>query len=163
MGARSKRVKAVITAIYAVFFSVYLYIGFQPVEAASYESSGILSIPSISLTSEVAKLSLQDGQLMTPRTIPGSYSKSKTKTLIIGHSTTIFSDLESVKIGDTIEYKDEKYIIYDIKTMPKESIDMAEVLKRSPEKTIIIMTCAGEPIGNLDATHRLLVYAKIEK
>jgi sortase (surface protein transpeptidase) len=47
--------------------------------------------------------------------------------------------------------------------MPKESIDMAEVLKRSPEKTIIIMTCAGEPIGNLDATHRLLVYAKIEK
>ncbi len=163
MGARSKRVKAVITAIYAVFFSVYLYIGFQPAEAVSYESSGILSIPSINLTSEVAKLELTDHQLVTPQTIPGSYYKWKSKVLIIGHSPTIFTDLESVKIGEKIEYKDEKYIIYDIKTLPKEAVDMEEILKQSPQKTIISMTCAGEPIGNLDATHRLLVYAKIEK
>ncbi len=36
---------------------------------------------------------------------------------------------------------------------------MSKILAETEVETIIIMTCAGNPLPNQDATHRLIVYA----
>jgi sortase (surface protein transpeptidase) len=38
---------------------------------------------------------------------------------------------------------------------------MNELLSDAPEKTVIIMTCAGDPLPNQDATHRLIITATL--
>lgn len=163
MGVRSKRSRFAIASIYAAFFAFYIFFGLQPVDAVHYEISGQLRIPDISLTTDVTTLELKDHKLATPDRIVGAYSKTKSKTLLIGHSSTVFDNLDNVKIGEKIFYNDEKYIISDIKTVIKEDIDMSKLLAPAETKTIIIMTCAGEQISATDASHRLLVTAEIAK
>lgn len=148
-----------ITILYIVAFSFYLFIGFRPADATAYEISNGLAIPSINLISGVTSLELKDRKLDTPSTIVGSYSNSMNKTFLIGHSSTVFQNLKSVKVGESIYYDDKEYKITEMQTLKKSDVDMGDVLKAEDVDTVVIMTCAGETISKTDATHRLLVTA----
>ena len=156
----SKRTVRVFTAAFLlIMLPIYLYIGLQPSVPAEALDYPVLSIPSISLNTPVAPLELQDHQLIAPELIAGAYSSHANKTLIIGHSSTVFAELNQTAIGESFEYNSESYIISDYQVLAKSEVNMAEILAETKEETIIIMTCAGESLPNQDATHRLLVTA----
>lgn len=129
------------------------------VDAKQYNTSGHLIIPSINLESDVTALSLDNGNLPTPEAIVGSYSKAPHKTLLIGHSSTVFMNLSKVNIGDTMIYSGVTYEIISAHTLAKSEINMNRLLEETPRNTLVIMTCAGESLANGDATHRLILYA----
>ena len=145
--------------LYLLVFSVYLIIGLQPADATSYEVSAKLLIPQIGLDTVVTDLTLDEGQLNTPEMIVGSYSQAKNKTLLIGHSSTVFQDLDQIDLGDLINYDGSDYKVKKIDLMRKSQIDMSELLAPAEKDTIVIMTCAGELFQNGDATHRLILTA----
>ena len=151
--------RKIVTLFYIAAFASYLILGLQPAEAIQYEISGELNIPSIGLTSDVTTLELKDRKLNTPDTIVGSYKKYDSKIFLIGHSTTVFKNLNQVKVGNTIEYNGKKYQITDTKTLAKSEIDMGTLLAPEDHNTLVIMTCAGEILENQDATHRFIVTA----
>lgn len=152
--------KYVFIGLCAVAFLAYIIYGLQPAGAVqSYEINGNLSIPGIDLTADVADLHLTDGELKTPDTIVGSYSRSENKTLLIGHSTTVFQDLDQVKIGDVVSYNGKEYKVNRLQYIIKEAIDMSELLAAEDEDTLVIMTCAGKLLDGGDATHRFIVTA----
>ena len=145
---------------YFVVLAAYLWIGFRPAEAANnYDIAAELSIPSIGLVSDVTELSVNDGKLDTPDTIVGSYTRAQNKTLLIGHSSTVFQNLINVKIGDEIIYGGESYIVTVERLTVKADVNMSEILAPAEEDTIIIMTCDGMMLGGGDATHRFMVTA----
>lgn len=147
---------------FLIMLPIYLFIGFQPslpAEAANYPT---LEISSIKLRTPVAPLELVDHQLIAPATIAGSYSQAERKTLIIGHSSTVFETLAKIKMHDTFVYDGQTYRVVNITTEAKADISMSDVLAPAAEDTIIIMTCAGDPLPDQDATHRLLVTAVAE-
>lgn len=100
-------------------------------------------------------------ELEVPEQIAGSYSVHQNKTLIVGHSSTIFKNLKYLQLGDTITYSEKEYTITKIEEKLKQDISMAEVLKSETEDTLVLMTCAGDPVGNGDYTHRLIVIARV--
>ena len=152
--------RIVFIVVYVVLFLAYIIYGLQPAEAAhSYEVATELKIPSIGLVVDVTKLDLVGNELKTPDTIAGSYTQAENKTLLIGHSTTAFSHLDGVKIGDELEYNGQEYKIVRATLAVKEVIDMDELLAPAEEDTLMIMTCAGTLLGGGDATHRLIVTA----
>ena len=147
------------TILYMVAFLIFVVVGFQPAEAQSYEISGEIEIPSIGLFSDVTTLELTNHKLETPDTIVGSYSKYNSKIFLVGHSTTVFKSLNQVHVGDYIYYNGESFQITRTQILSKADISMNALLAPSKETTMVIMTCAGEPLGNKDATHRLIVTA----
>ena len=154
-----RKILAFSCLILAVFC---LYKGFEPanaVDAAATASFAEISIPSIDLKSSVVKLKLEEHRLHTPDKIAGSFSRAENKTLIIGHSTTVFSDLDAVVIGNNIIYNDKSYKVEDIETKEKSEINMKKLLAAARKDTIVLMTCAGDYIGEGDATHRLIITA----
>ena len=154
--------RAVLAVLYVTAFLAYVIFGLQPAEAAqSYEVSAELNIPSIGLVSDVTTLELENRELKTPDEIVGSFSRSKNKTLLIGHSSTIFQNLNQIRLNDEIFYNNNKYIVKKITIAEKAAVDMSELLMRADQDTLVIMTCAGANLGNGDATHRLLVTAVI--
>lgn len=157
---RHLNITSVFIALYFIAFSIYIIIGLQPAEAIkSYDISGKLSIPSINLDADVTTLTLNEHRLDTPETIVGSYSKAQNKTLLIGHSTTVFADLERLKLNETINYNGSTYRITNIDMVPKSTINMDQLLSAADKDTIIIMTCAGQLYENSDSSHRLLISA----
>lgn len=149
-------------AFFMVFMlPIYFYIGLQPAPIADAASYPQLEISSINLKTPVATLAITDRQLIAPATIAGAYQDVENKTFIIGHSSTVFKKLERVKVGETIIYNDQKYIVSELQTLLKADIDMREILQAEEQETIIIMTCAGEPLPNQDATHRLIITAHL--
>ena len=153
--------RRLVILLYVFCFVAYLVFGLTPAEATHYDIFTNIEIPSIGLNSDVTGLNLEDHQLKTPDTIVGSYSRAKNKTLLIGHSGTVFSNLDEVWVGDTIEYNGANYIVKDIVVEKKEDISMRELLSEAETDTLVIMTCAGEYLENNDATHRLLITAEI--
>lgn len=156
----SKRaIRVFVIGFFLIMLPIYLYIGFQP--AASTEALGYpeLAIPSISLTTPVQPIKLTDRQLIAPNTIAGAYNANPNKTFIIGHSSTVFQKLHNVNVGDAFSYNGKTYHIITSETVEKSAINMQEILAPSTKDTIIIMTCAGEPLPNQDATHRLIITA----
>lgn len=151
--------RKIFTVLYIVSFLTYAAFSFTFSDGVAYTFDGGLVIPSINLTSGVTKLHLKDHKLNTPDTIVGSYSPHTNKTFLIGHSSTVFKNLDQVKVGDEISYNNIKYLISKMEVYKKSDINMNEVLKSEEKDTIIIMTCAGEPMGEKDATHRLIVTA----
>jgi len=139
---------------------LYLYFGLQPnipADAASYPR---LVIPGIQLDTPVEELELEDRQLNVPDMIAGSYSSEPNKTLIVGHSSTVFEDLDQLEIGQELTYNDRNYEITYLEVLEKEKISMRKVLAGATEDTLILMTCAGESLPNQDATHRLIITAR---
>ena len=155
--------RKIVIPLYAVCFVVYLIFGLTPTSAGAtyYEISGNLEIPAIDLNSDVTTLNIEDHQLKTPRTIGGSYSRSENKTLLIGHSSTVFSKLDQIWVGDIVNYNGYSYLVKDIIVDKKENINMRELLRAAETDTLIIMTCAGNDLEDGDATHRLIITAEI--
>ena len=147
--------KWVFVGLYVLAFLVYIIYGLQPVEAAEGATiDGELSIPSIELVSDVTRLDLEDGELKTPDTIVGSFARSENKTLLIGHSTTVFVRLNQVRLGDEIEYNGKKYKVTRLSMLDKNIVDMGEVLRSAERDTLVLMTCAGEK-----SSYRLVITA----
>ena len=166
---RNKLLYVAIFAAYAVFTFAFFTIGLQPVRSAetvyaeeSTEADSILNIPSISLTAPVMQSTVTDNVLSVPDQIAASYSTSTNKTLIFGHSSTIFKDLNLVKIGEIATYNEKSYQIIDITEKQKNDISMPEILAPASKDTIVLMTCSGELIPNSDGdhTHRLIITAE---
>ena len=147
--------------LYSFCFAVYLIIGLKPVaQATNYEISGNLIIPSIGLSSVVTTLRLNDHKLDTPDTIVGSFTKNNNNTLLIGHASTVFYNLDKISLGDEINYETKSYTVIGVEVLSKNEIEMNSLLKAEAQPTIILMTCAGENLGGGDATHRLIVKAQ---
>lgn len=157
----SKRTVRVFTALFfMVMLPVYLFIGVQPAISINHADLPELSIASVHLTTPVEPLELVDHQLTAPDLIAGSFSQHKNKILLIGHSSSIFNNLNQLQNGQEIVYNNETYNVRSIETIAKEQIDMAEVLSASEIPTLVLMTCAGEPLPDQDATHRLIITAE---
>ena len=148
--------------VYFVVFFMYFFIGFYPVDASNYKIYTKLEIPSISLVADVTRINLDNGKLNTPDTIVGSFSKNNNKTLLIGHSSTIFHNLNKVRLRDRLNFDNMMYRITNIDMITKEKIKMKDLLKSESTNQIVIMTCAGKRIGDSDATHRLILTAEVE-
>lgn len=147
-------------SLFIILAPVYFFSGIQPVssiEAASYPE---LNIPSIDLSTPVAPLEMTDHQLIAPATIAGSYSQAEHKQFIIGHSSTVFQNLENVQMYQRLSYNNTEYTITTIETLEKSAIDMNAILAPADADTLVIMTCAGTPLPNQDASHRLIVTAE---
>ena len=82
--------------------------------------------------------------------------------MLIGHSTTVFSNLNQIELGASIEYNGQAYRVIAIDMMPKDEISMQKLLAGAEHDTIVVMTCAGELFDNGDATHRLIITASNE-
>ncbi len=160
MEIRKRLDRRVWFTVFAVVLTiVYIVVGLQSAEAVNYQISTVLSIPAIELESDVTELSLNGRKLDTPDTIVGSFSQNEHKTLLIGHSTTVFTELYRTKLGDEIYYNDETYRTVEILKLPRGQILMDKVLAAAERETLILMTCAGELYNNGDASHRLMVVA----
>lgn len=144
-----------------IFTSLFIIIGCQPTatDAVNYPE---LSIASIDLDSPVEPITPVERKLEAPTSIAGAYSQNNNKTLIIGHSTTVFQNLHNVKIGEELTYGNRIYQIINTEVVLKQDVNMKEILKGANRDTLIIMTCAGELLQNQDATHRLLVTAVLK-
>ena len=150
----------ILILVYFVCFAVFLSFGLKPAEAANYEISAELSIPAISLKSDVTTLKLKEHGLETPDYIVGSFMRSDNKTLLIGHSSTVFARLREVEISDTVVYDDIIYTIVDKRVVEKTEIDMNSLLEGTDKETIVLMTCAGKDLPNKDSAHRLIITAE---
>ena len=95
--------------------------------------------------------------------IVGSYGPNINKTLLVGHSSTVFEELDQLRVDQEINYNDSVYRVTEIKVLRKEEISMTEILSGASVDTIILMTCAGDSLPNQDATHRLIITAEINK
>ena len=166
---RTKLPYLLIFAAYAVFTFAFITIGLQPVrsaEAAYAEESSTadatLVIDAIGLSAPVTQSSLSNNNLSVPEQIAASYSNSPNKTLIFGHSSSVFQNLKNIQLSDTIFYNEKTYQVTDITEVKKTEISMADILAPSDTDTIVLMTCSGEKIPNTDGdhTHRLIVTAK---
>lgn len=151
--------RIVFVGLYVLAFLAYIIYGLQPVGAANYEVAAALEIPSIGLNADVTELELEDRKLPTPDTIVGSYTQTENKTLLIGHSTTVFQNLKSVKLDDVVNYNGKDYRVIEIDMMPKAKVNMGKILSKADRDTIVIMTCAGTMLDGGDATHRLIITA----
>lgn len=132
---------------------------FMP-KIADASSDERLFIPSIGLVARVKDIEKQGKTLTPPDTIAGAYKASSNKTVLIGHSSTIFKDLKNITYGDRFKFDDKNYRVNKIEIVEKATIDMGEIVRETEENTVIIMTCYGEPLGTQDYTHRLIVTAE---
>ena len=147
-------------AFFALFLPVYVFLGLQPAPSAEASHYPTLSISSIDLETPVEPLQLEGSTLTAPTDIAGSFSLYTSPTLIIGHSATVFARLEQAALGAEITYDDATYVLVDRQILPKEQINMNQLLARRTTDTLILMTCAGQPLGGQDYTHRLILTAE---
>ncbi len=158
----SKRTVRVFTALFfLIMMPIYLFIGMQPTISLDYSGYPNLEIPVIGLNTPVTTLELKNHQLIAPELIAGSFSQHDNKTLIIGHSSSVFEKLNKLKSGDQFVYQDKSYVITNSEVLAKSNVNMQAILAPAPSDTIILMTCAGDPLPNQDATHRLIVTATL--
>lgn len=158
----NSEIKLFLGAFFAIMLPIYIFIGLQPIPIASADSLPHLTINSISLTTPVATVTLTDKhELIAPATIAGVYEAAENKLFIIGHSSTVFAKLDRAKVGDIITYDQHSYTIRELQTLQKSDINMSQILEATPQPTLIIMTCAGIPLPNQDATHRLIITATL--
>ena len=151
--------RAIFVSLYAIFLTAYIIIGLQPASATSLRIIGSLSIPSLNLNTEVAKLTLEGGQLNIPENVVGEYHISKKNHLLLGHSTTIFRDLEKLQVDDEINFGDSKYKVTTYEIKAKSDIQMKELLQNDGTDKLTLMTCAGQLLSSQDATDRLIITA----
>ena len=160
----SKRtIRVFVVAFFTIMLPIYLYIGFQPASSLDLGDYPILDIPSIDLSTPVAEVFLENRELVAPTTIAGIYHANPNKLFIIGHSSTVFKNLHQILAGDVFVYDSQTYKVSASIIVEKSAINMQELLSEAPEKTIIIMTCAGESLPNQDATHRLIITATLSE
>lgn len=162
----TRRVKIALGVFYALALPAFIIIGLQPADTSAEvrasevaQAEEYLEINSIGLSTPVIKIGLNRNTLNAPQYLVGAYHSHENKTLLIGHSSTIFGGLNQISLGDHIDYEDGTYIVTDLTTLEKSAINMSEILKDESEPTLILMTCAGEPLGGMDFSHRLIITA----
>lgn len=155
-----RQIKIGLTVFYMVAIPAFIIVGLQPAEAIDASGLPTLSIPMVSIETPVTQSRLDGKQLYVPDRIAAVYSEDPSKLLLMGHSSTVFQDLKKIELGDEIYYNGNTYEVKDIVTKAKATISMKEILAPAEQETVIIMTCAGEPLGANDYTHRLIVTAE---
>lgn len=152
-------IKLFVSAFFAIMLPIYIFIGLQPTPTANASSLPKLIISSINLNTPVETVELENRKLVAPATIAGVYHSAKNKIFIIGHSSTVFQNLNQVQTGEFFLYNDKFYQVQKTEQLAKADISMLEILQEEDQETIIIMTCAGTPLPNQDATHRFILTA----
>lgn len=142
--------------VIAAGFSIYV---FMP-KIADATSEERLFMPSISLIARVRDIQQENKTLIAPDTIAGAYKSTPRKTVIIGHSSTIFKDLKNLSYEDTFTFDNKKYQITKMEIVEKSTIDMGSIVKDTQNNTVVLMTCYGDPLGDQDYTHRLIITAE---
>lgn len=137
-------------------FTAYIFIP-QIADASSEER---LFIPKIGLIARVKDIERQGNQLIAPDTIAGAYKATTHKTVIIGHSSTIFKNLKNLSGNETFTFDNRTYTITNLEILEKRDVDMAEIVSETEKNTLVLMTCYGEPLGGQDYTHRLVITAE---
>lgn len=158
---RSSRLNSAISIFYNLIFATALGFGLQPFETTPLPISGQLEIPTIRLASNVTPLKLDHHRLNTPSKIVGSFSSAPNKTLLIGHSSSVFKSLYHVPENTILTFKNRSYKITSKVLLEKSAIDMQQLLASTDRETLVLMTCAGQNLGAGDATHRLIFTAEI--
>jgi LPXTG-site transpeptidase (sortase) family protein len=124
-----------------------------------------LRIPSIGLSTPVTPTKITPDGLATPEKLVASYTDGNT-VFLYAHSTTAFRNLHQLQLGRQITYiidgQPQNFTVTNLKTLPKSTINMNKLLTSTPEKTLILMTCAGTPLRNGDYSDRLVLWAKSE-
>jgi len=156
----SRTLRVFFVMLFVILAPFYFFSGIQPVSSIEATSYPELSLPSINLSTPVAPLEMTDHQLIAPATIAGSYSQAANKQFIIGHSSTVFQKLDQSQLYQHLYYNEVEYTITNIETLLKADVDMDAILAASDTETLVIMTCAGTPLPEQDATHRLIVTAE---
>ena len=160
-----RAVRVFATGFFTIMVPIYAYLGMQPAVSLEVPNTNqpndysTLQINSIHLHTIVEPLVLQEKQLVAPDSIAGSYSSADNKTFLIGHSSTVFKNLYQAQIEDIVRYNGANYKIVDITILEKNDIDMRKILDSTESPTLVLMTCAGDPLPNQDATHRLIITA----
>ena len=162
-GARFKITRARYSLIFGVLYFALIagftaYV-FMP-KTADASSEERLFIPSIGLIARVKNIERTGNQLIAPDEIAGAYQPTIHKTVIIGHSSTVFKDLKNIDGDDTFTFDKKSYKIKDHKIIEKSVVDMSKVVEETDVNTVILMTCYGEPIGPQDYSHRLIITAE---
>ena len=148
--------------IFIILLPIYLYIGFQPAASLDLTSLPELTVADLNLSTPVQPLELTaEHELIAPANLAGSYQQSPNTILIIGHSSTVFQNLHEAAVGDQLTYAGQTYRITHLETLPKSDIKMSRLLAPSAEPTLVLMTCAGQPLPDQDATHRLILTATL--
>ena len=158
-------------AMYFIGAAIFMFFGLQPAVNSSdvYASEaatadGSLDIEAIGLHSPATTVRLgSDANLEVPDQIVGTYSVHPNKTLLIGHSSTAFSNLPFLKTGQEISFNNKTYLVTQVETKEKSNISMKSILKAEDIDTIVLMTCAGEHISGNDYSHRLIITATLKK
>lgn len=137
-------------------FVAYIFIP----KAADASSEERLYIPEIGLVARVKDIERQGNQLIAPDTIAGAYKPTNHKTVIIGHSSTIFKDLEKLAGNENFTFDDHSYRIIRREIVEKRFVNMEDIVSETENNTVILMTCYGEPLGGQDYSHRLIITAE---
>ncbi len=151
--------RKIFIALFCLVFVAYFVYGLSPAEAANYNLFGNIEIPAIGLASDTTKIELVDNRLSVPDEIAGDYSPNHNATFLFGHSTTVFSKLNMVKLHDEIIHNGISYRVVARDMIAKSLISMNKLLAEKEKDTLILMTCAGTLLDNGDATHRLIITA----
>lgn len=151
--------RIVLTVVYVFLLGIYTLGILNPAGATEIEVSADLRISSIDLDTGVATLHIKDNKLEAPDTIAGSLVSAQNKILIIGHSSTVFTNLNQIGLGDNVDYDYVNYRVVSIETLEKSKVHMDRIMRGEEQETLVLMTCAGEDLGGGDATHRLIVTA----
>ena len=161
------RFKIGLLIFYLIAIPAFIIVGLQPSDTSAEvrasevaQAEEYLEIRSIGLSTPVIRVHLVRNTLNAPEYLAGAYHSYENKTLLIGHSMTIFGNLHNIAVGDEIDYEDGTYLVTEMREEEKADIKMSEILKNEDEPTLILMTCAGEPLGGMDFSHRLIVTAK---
>lgn len=161
MKIKKSSVFGVFGALYLCFFLIFTFLAFQP-QTVEANTNLVLEIPKIGLTSPIRALEITDeNTLISPERIAGVYHANQNHDFIIGHSSTIFQNLDKLAIGDTFRFGDQTYQIKTRKIQPKSEIDMSKLLTKKSTPTITLMTCHGEKISGHDYTERLILTAEL--
>jgi len=137
-------------------FTAYIFIP----KAADASSEERLFIPEIGLIARVKDIERTGNQLIAPDTIAGAYKSTNHKTVIIGHSSTIFKDLKNLSGTETFTFDNKTYNITRREIVEKRFVNMEEVVSETEKNTVVLMTCYGEPLGGQDYSHRLIITAE---
>lgn len=129
----------------------------KPVDASSDER---LFIPSIGLIARVTDIERDGNTLKSPDYIAGAYHATNHKTVLIGHSSTIFNNLHNIRLKDKFTFDNKSYTVVKTEILEKALIDMNEVVAETEKNTLILMTCYGESLGGQDFSHRFIVTAE---
>ncbi len=128
--------------------------------AAPANTAGRLYIPSIGLNTPVQTVRLQNHDIPVPATIAGAYSQATNKTLLVGHTPGVFTNLKYLRAGQTFSYNNHTYRIQSVQNLAYAEVNMASILASAAQETVVLMTCAGQIYGTT-ATHRLVIVAVV--